>query len=119
MRYFGEYVKDARIEKQLTLRDFCRRAEIDPSNWSKIERGILQPPKSKEVLGHIAAILGIAEGTEAWFTLHDLAVVAHVPIEIIDDNALISSLPVFFRTLRGQKPSRKELEELIEVIRKS
>jgi len=50
MRKFGEYIKDLRVEKEITLREFCKTAGLDPSNWSKIERGIHTPPKSKEVL---------------------------------------------------------------------
>ncbi len=41
---FGDYLKSRRLERDLTLRDFCRSAGEDPSNWSKVERGILPPP---------------------------------------------------------------------------
>lgn len=46
---FAEYIKDLRVEKEITLREFCKISGLDPSNWSKIERGIHAPPKSKEV----------------------------------------------------------------------
>ena len=47
MLTFGEFIKQLRLQNRITLREFCRLAGIDPSNWSKIERGMLQPPKSK------------------------------------------------------------------------
>src|SRR5438552_15541030 len=33
------------------------------------------------------------------------------------DEKLVAQLPVFFRTLFGQKPSREDLEKLVELIR--
>ena len=119
METFGSFIKRQRIMKRITLRDFCRRANIDPSNWSKIERGLLQPPKSKEVLGQIAGSLEIAEDSEEWNTMCDLTVIAHVPVELISEEAILANLPILFRTLRGQKPTTEELEELINIIGQS
>ena len=116
---FGEYVNKIRVEKRITLRKFCRMNKIDPSNWSKTERGILPPPKSKTVLEMIAKSLKLSQGAEAWDTLFDLAAIGHIPSGIISDEKILEKLPVFFRTVRGEKPSRKELEELIELIRES
>ena len=117
METFGGFIKTKRIEKKMTLREFCKRTKVDPSNWSKIERGLLAPPKSKEVLGRIADILGIKQETEEWYTLSDLAVVAHVPAELLADQTLVNSLPIFFRTIRGQTPTEEELLDLVEMIR--
>ena len=116
---FGEYVKKIRVEKRITLREFCRMNKIDPSNWSKTERGILPPPKSKTVLEVIAKSLGLSQKSEEWNTLFDLAAIAHIPSEIISDDKLLEKLPVFFRTVRGEKPSQEELEELIKLIKES
>lgn len=43
---FGSRAKQYRLEKKITLREFCRRSGIDPGNWSKIERNILPPTRS-------------------------------------------------------------------------
>ena len=59
---FGEFVRDRRLARDLTLRDFCRRIGEDPSNWSKVERGILPPPQSIEKLNLIAKVIGIRKG---------------------------------------------------------
>ena len=45
---FGAFIKDARINAGLTLRGFCKIMKADPGNWSKIERGLLPPPKEQE-----------------------------------------------------------------------
>ena len=118
MKTFGEFIKEKRLDKRITLRDFCRRLRIDPSNWSKIERGNLSAPKSKTVLNEIADVLEMDSDSEDRQTLFDLAAIAHIPSELLSDQAIVDQLPVFFRTLRGEKPTRQELEELITLIRK-
>ena len=115
---FGEFVKKLRIENSLTLREFCRIANLDPSNWSKIERGIFPPPKGKQVLQGIAELLNIKEESEEYNTLFDLAVISHIPTDLVRNHRVVNKLPVFFRTIRGEKPSREELEELINMMRK-
>ena len=47
---FGDLVKDLRIAQQKTLRQFCLEHGHDPSNWSKIERGINTPPQDEKTL---------------------------------------------------------------------
>ena len=114
---FGEFIKKLRIEKRMSLREFCRLAKLDPSNWSRIERGLAPPPKSKTVLQGIAEILNIEEGSEEYHTLFDLAAISHIPNDLLSDQQVLDKLPVFFRTIRGKKPSREELEKLIKIMR--
>ena len=57
---FGEFVKILRSEQRLGLREFCVRYEHDPSNWSKIERGVIPPPKDLGLQEKLAAQLGLA-----------------------------------------------------------
>ncbi len=118
MGAFGEFVRNLRIKNSLTLREFCRYANIDPSNWSKIERGILTPPRSKLILQNIAKSLKIKEGTDDYDTLHELAAIDYLPKELLRNQNIVDRLPVFFRTLRGDKPKREELEELVELLSK-
>ncbi len=114
---FGDFVKNIRIKNSLTLREFCRLANVDPSNWSKIERGLFPPPKSKQVLHEIARILKLKENSDDYNALFDLAAISSIPPDLIRDQAVMDKLPVFFRTLRGEKPTRKELEELIKILK--
>ncbi len=118
MKTFGEYIKNLRIQKELTLREFCRKVDLDPSNWSKTERGINPPPKSQYVLNTIAEILGLNLNSEEYKTLIDLAAISHIPTELISDNDILEKLPVFFRTVRGEAPTKKELDDLINLIKK-
>jgi transcriptional regulator with XRE-family HTH domain len=117
---FGEYVKIKRLEKKLTLREFCRRLDEDASNWSKIERGIMGPPQDIGKLKKIATILDIAEGSAEWNRFRDLATVGAgiIPDYIMSDKEVVEVLPVFFRTVGSVKPTKEELKEFIETIKR-
>lgn len=117
---FGEFIKKIRAERRLGLREFCIAADCDPSNWSKIERGVLPPPQDKEAQLKIAATLGISEGGDQWNRLVDLAAVSagKIPEYVLEDVELLKQLPVFFRTISGKKPTREELIKLAEILKK-
>ena len=117
---FGEFIKTRRIGKGLTLRMFSSLIHEDPSNWSKVERGLLRAPQGEEKLKAIAFILDINVGSSDWFELKDRVKISAglIPKDILSDEEVTKSLPMFFRTLRSEKPSREDLERLIETIRK-
>lgn len=119
MIHCGDFIKKLRIDKKLTLRQFCIKTELDPSNWSKVERNVLQPPKSKEVLQRIARVLSIDMESDEWYTLVDLAMIASIPTELIEDKSIVDKLPILFRTIRGESPTREELEKLIKLLKES
>jgi transcriptional regulator with XRE-family HTH domain len=117
MKHFHEFIKDKRAEKGISLRQFCREAELDPSNWSKIERGILEAPKSMEALVRIGEALKLS--TEEFQTLRDLAVIESIPADLKLEENVLEKLPIFFRTVRGDKPSQEELKKLISTLSQS
>ena len=77
---FGSFIKDQRLGANMTLRDFCRQIDIDPSNWNKVERGLLRPPKNK--IKRIAKVLGLFPGSWQNKSLYDLAADLYIPNEI-------------------------------------
>jgi transcriptional regulator with XRE-family HTH domain len=117
---FGEFVKERRIKKGISLREFCKLLEVDASNWSKVERNLLGPPQDEKKLIRIAQLLGIEVGSSTWTEMEDLASIGAgiIPEDIRSDERVLKSLPMFFRTLRSDKPSSKELDKLIEMVRK-
>lgn len=117
MKTFGGFIKEKRLSIQITLREFCKKASVDPSNWSKVERGILPPPKSREILEAIAFALDINIESEDWNTMKELAVIGNMPQQLLTNDILLKKLPVFFRTVRGDKPTKKDLDELIKILR--
>ncbi len=113
---FANFIRDKRIAAGLTLREFCRLAGIDASNWSKIERGLSTPPQSVKILNEIASALKIKEASQDYKEMFDLAALSTIPDELIEPE-ILEQLPVFFRTVRGEKPTEEELKTLITKIR--
>ena len=116
---FGDLVKDLRIKQEKTLRQFCLDNDLDPSNWSKIERGINPPPRDEKTLEKWAKQLGLKAGTPPWQEFMDLADMARgeIPKHVLNDEQLLKKLPVFFRSVRGAELSEKQLDELIKMVR--
>jgi len=117
---YGEFIKELRMKKEISLREFCKRAEMDASNWSKIERGVLAPPQDEEKLKKIARVLGIKIGSDTWNEMKDLANIdaGIIPADIRSDEEVLKALPMFFRTIRSDKPTAEELDKLIDMIKK-
>jgi len=118
---FGAFIRERRQELRLGLREFCILAEQDASNWSKVERGQLVPPKEKGILRRIAKALRFEEGTAQFRKLEDLAHTSagRIPPYIMNDRELVAKLPVFFRTLEGKKPTEAQLRKLAETLRET
>jgi len=113
---FGELVKNMREERQLALREFCRLASLDPSNWSKVERGLLPPPKSRQQINDIAAVLMLPAESEDYHTLFDLAAISHVPRELVQNN-VADNLVVFFRAARGTPAPARTMAEAKRIFK--
>lgn len=118
-KLFGEFFKLRRIAIKKTLRQFCSENGLDPGNISKLERGLLPPPQSREKLEEYAGYLKIKKGSDDWYTFFDLAAAetGRIPEDIMTKEKIEDKLPILFRTLRGQKVSDENLEKLIKILR--
>ncbi|MHC4606280.1 MAG: helix-turn-helix domain-containing protein [Planctomycetota bacterium] len=116
---FGGMFKELRIGTGLTLRQFCQEYGFDPGNISKMERGLMPPPQSRDVLERYARCLGLQRASREWHAFHDLAAAeaGRIP-EDLRGEQLVRRLPALFRTLRARKVSEKLLDELIERLRR-
>lgn len=121
MTAFGDYTRERRQELRLGLREFCTTLELDPSRWSKVERGTLQPPKDEEMLGRIAKALKIPKKGTEWVKFKDLAIFSRgeIPEDLMKDKELMACLPLVFRTLGREKPTKEQLLNLADLIRRS
>lgn len=121
LKKFGGILKELRIKKGLSLREICKSVGYDSSNWSKIERGVLSPPSDKKALMLWAKILGLSKNSKKVQEFVDSAQVAQgiIPQDILSQKNAVDYLPAFFRTLRNTKPTKKEIDKLIELIRKA
>jgi len=118
MSAFNETIKQYRINKRLTLRDFCSQVGLDASNWSKVERGINLPPGDIETLERIANFLGLSKEEKS--DLFDLAAAARkeIPVDLVDDKILLEALPAFFRAARGHQLSPDKIQEFAQDVLK-
>ena len=121
LQKFGKILKDLRINKELSLREICKKVEYDPSNWSKIERGALSPPADEKILKKWATALGLKFNSGNFRGFIDEAKVAQgiIPQDILSNKDAVKSLPAFFRTLRNEKPTKEEVDQLIRLIKKA
>ncbi len=120
MNAFSAFFKEMRQKKGISLRQFCLENHFDPSNTSKMERGLINPP-NEELLQKYALALEISLSSREWETMRDLAHVARqtIPPEVLTDEQVAARLPLFFRSARGEKLTEEELKELLSIIKKS
>ncbi|MBK5212030.1 MAG: helix-turn-helix domain-containing protein [Flavobacteriaceae bacterium] len=114
MKKLGELIKEKRIAKGFTLRAFCMRIEADPSNWSKVERGLIKFPTAS-LLDEITKVLDL--DNQEVQEIKELAVIQIISKDLDLNEKLLEALPVFFRTTRDLKPSEEQLKELIQILK--
>jgi len=116
---FGPRLKELRIREGLTLREFCKRGQFDPGNFSRLERGLFTPPSAQKVAEYLA-VLGIGPGNEEYTDLLDRAAAdrGQLPADVLEDEELVRELPALFRTLRGDAIDGRQRDSLIDLIRK-
>lgn len=114
---FGALLKDIRIAKGLTLRQCCELLGVDPSNWSKLERGITPAPKDPAILEAWADSLELAGGARQQFL--DTAALSRreLPADIASDEKVMAALPAFFRAARGSELDDAALKQFVEDVR--
>jgi len=115
---FGEFFKKKRVESGLSLRGFCKKYNLDAGNLSKIERGIMPPPKDKvaEYAGH----LDLKKGGSEWNEFIDLAAISADKIpDGFKQTDVYKKLPVFCRGVRDKRITKKEIDEIISIIEKA
>lgn len=103
----------------LSLRDFCLKHQLDPGNMSRLERGLLPPPRDRDRLEEYAKYVGLERDSDDWYTFFDLAAAAQgrIPQELLEDEELVAKLPLIFRALRGKRLSHKRLGDLVKKVR--
>ncbi len=112
LKKFGRKLKEIRIKNDMTLREVSKKTSYDSSNWSKIERGLLCPPSNEKTLNKWANTLNLSEKEKKEFIDEALAVQGKIPQDIYKNKEKALLLPAFFRTIRGEKPNKKEFDAL-------
>ena len=115
---FGEYFRQKRIKLGLTLRAFCDKYRYDPGNISRLERNIMPPTIDDEKLEGYALALGIKRDSPDWTIFFDLAHTTKgaLPKDIMRDVKILSLLPAFYRTARGDKLTKSKIKQLLKLL---
>src|SRR5262245_13537442 len=105
---FGAFFRSSRKALGLSLREFCRRNGLDAANISRLERGLVLPPQSRQLLESYAKALKLVKDTAAWETFFELAATGagRIPDEFLENQQAAQKLPQLFRQLRpgGRRP---------------
>ncbi len=120
MNTFGDFVKERRLQQGLTLRAFSGLIQMDPANYSKIERGVLEPPEPGPKLEAIREVLKIESGSEEDRELRRLTELGknRIPEGIRNNQLAMAGLPVLFRSLEESELTEAKFNELVEFLRK-
>ncbi len=115
MSELGKHFKAIRLSNNLSLRAFCRKYGIDQGNLSKMERGLLSFPNGITLDQYLESI-DVKKSSDAWFKMHDLAAIERgaLPKYIVDDESLLSRMPLFFLLSRKFKECENKDEFLLE-----
>ncbi|MCG2685842.1 transcriptional regulator [Candidatus Parcubacteria bacterium] len=117
---FGDFFRERRLNSGLTLRQFCNKKGYDAGYISRLENGLLPPPKDAEKLKALAVASELEKETEGWVRFFDLAAAsreATIPEDIRKDFPEIQKfLPAFFRTLRKKEISDKDIKGLLHLL---
>lgn len=117
LKKFGSLLGKLRAENNLSIREVCKLVSYDPSNWSKIERGLISPPSEEKTLKSWVKVLKI-KGEEIQKFMDDASIAQGIiPDDILNKTEMLELMPAFFRTVRNKKPSKEEIDRLVNLIK--
>jgi len=118
---FGEYLKQKRLDKEITLRGFAKLVDISPVYLCDLEKGRKAAP-SMEVMQKMVSKLALnKEESERFYDLAALEQTAKNPIPkdlnafLKDNRVIVSAL----RTAKDLDATDKEWQDFIDKLRKS
>jgi transcriptional regulator with XRE-family HTH domain len=113
---YGVKIKELRLAKNIGLREFCEKANLDPSNWSKIERGFIYP--STKTFDKIMEVLNIKKFSLEYYKIYVLLLLDKTKIipRIDKESYLLKALPIILCLDNGEKPTERQLDRLEELL---
>ena len=118
---FGEYLKQKRLDKEITLRGFAKLVDISPVYLCDLEKGRKAAP-SMEVMQKMVSKLALnKEESERFYDLAAVDQTAKNPIPkdlnafLKDNRVIVSAL----RTAKDLDATDEEWQDFIDKLRKS
>lgn len=116
---FGPYVKNLRLEKRISLRDFAIKTGMDVGYLSRVERGKVTPPQHPDAIKTIAEALEIESGCHQWEKMVDYAAVdnSNVPDDLMIRKPVTDILPFCFAKFRHM--SDDQFQKFVQKLQES
>lgn len=115
---FGDYLRDLRVHRDISMRTLAKELNMDVGNLSKIENGKMKPPMKEQFIEDISDILKLSKDEKE--KLIDLS--SHesgeYPRDIKEMLKEHSYIPVLLRTISNKKLSDEEIRKLTEKLNK-
>jgi len=101
---FGTLFRQLRKALGFSLREFCRKNNLDAANISRLERGLVRPPQSKAILEVYAKALSISNESTQWHNFFELAALENgmVSPQIQESQIMRDKLPKVLQKLREE-----------------
>lgn len=119
---FGDFIRNHRKARSITGRSAAHNADMLPSNFSKIEHGILNPPQDPTKLKKLAVAVGIdlEIDTEAAAKFFDLAAKANesTPVDIAEIISRDEAVPLLLRTIGNKRLTKSEIDQIVSIVLK-
>ena len=116
MGTFSGKLKEYRMRTGMGLREYCQVADIDFSNYSKYERGVLNPPKMKEALRKITKEMKLSKNE--FEELYELALIERGQLTpgLVEQVEEKGEMAVFLRKIGNSPLTKEKLEKLLRYI---
>ncbi len=116
---FGEAFNEIRILSGMSLRKFCDEMEnkgfpLNSGNWSRIERGLTNPPADENFYNAIMQIFDLSETEKN--KLFSIAKATKILPKELHKTELMEHMPVMLRKIDGKKLTEEEIDELIKWV---
>ena len=116
---FGKYLKGLRKASGKAARIVALEAGMQPSNYSRLEYGVLNPPQVRSKLDRLAKAVGVTDSRSEMARFYDLAAAANksVPLDLADIISRDEAVPLMLRTIGNKKLTKQEIEEIVKLVR--
>jgi transcriptional regulator with XRE-family HTH domain len=114
---FGAFIRERRIELQITAREVATAIGMQPSNFSNMEHGVLNPPREASKLAKLAEVLQFKTAPQRK-KLFDLAAktTGAIPVDIAEIISSQDAIPLLLRTIGNRKLTKAELQKIVDIV---
>jgi len=115
---FGDYLRDLRVHRDISMRSLAKELNMDVGNLSKIENGKMKPPMKEQFIEDISDILKLSKGEKEKLIDISSHESGEYPRDIKEMLKEHSYIPVLLRTISNKKLSDEEIRKLTERLNK-